>query len=386
MIEEKTRRLFRKWFCSDEGGHHTGKVASCYGTYLQKANVDLSLFLADQDRVIDDMRPQMVAVRNALQNAKGDVHVGLNKFLRFLRWVTEHPWCTTYDELIDLLPAPEDVPQDNGGRGNVPRRNVRNAEIVEVDAYQKFFQYFANRQLTPESFYTFGLEMSIFADDADQNAAEQQMEVLISLLLTGTFDEQLNSGRSKKRKRLAIRKYSGSEDKSRLFTDLYHGLFPNANIEVEKGGNKSPKLNITNTTHCQLFTRGHGFSILRSTRKVLKNFQCSHVFDDRTKNPILFESIWNIALTPKMIDPLTGHETLGRWPEEFQPRFRNMIRRKFITCIRRFNALAAEVFPQVAPIATQVAHNHNLTPVDVESFVTDAEAQWYPIDEEMEQE
>ena len=63
-----------------------------------------------------------------------------------------------------------------------------------------------------------------------------------------------------------------------------------------------------------------------------------------------------------------------------------MIRRKFITCIRRFNALAAEVFPQVAPIATQVAHNHNLSPVDVESFVTDAEAQWYPIDEEMEQE
>lgn len=35
----------------------------------------------------------------------------------------------------------------------------------------------------------------------------------------------------------------------------------------------------------------------------------------------LFEAPWNICYTPKIMDPFTGHETKGTWPQEYQQLF-----------------------------------------------------------------
>ena len=114
---------------------------------------------------------------------------------------------------------------------------------------------------------------------------------------------------------------------------------------------------------------------------LLKNFQCSHVFDNRTKNPLLFEAAWNVVFTPKMIDPLTGHETLGRWPREFQPRFQNEVRRRFKPLLEKFNSLADQYRPRIEEAAKKIVSKHaELTDEERKAFVADALGQWEKIE------
>jgi hypothetical protein len=64
----------------------------------------------------------------------------------------------------------------------------------------------------------------------------------------------------------------------------------------------------------------------------------SHIFG-RTKNPFLFEAPWNIAFVPKIIDPFTGHETKGCWPDEYQELFSKSIRNRYKGFIDDYNSL-----------------------------------------------
>lgn len=50
-----------------------------------------------------------------------------------------------------------------------------------------------------------------------------------------------------------------------------------------------------------------------------QDYQISHLFEERTNNPLLFSAPWMICYTPKIIDPFTGHETKG-FPQ-FQAKF-----------------------------------------------------------------
>ena len=49
---------------------------------------------------------------------------------------------------------------------------------------------------------------------------------------------------------------------------------------------------------------------LKETGKY-EDYQISHIFEERTNNPLLFTAPWMICYTPKIIDPFTGHETKG---------------------------------------------------------------------------
>ena len=189
-----------------------------------------------------------------------------------------------------------------------------------------------------------------------------------------------NAAGDRDRKHLSIRKYSGSEGKSDWFVALYARVFSHVQIKVE--GNASPKLNMRSATKCEMYSSRH---IGKNTTTVLKNYVCSHVFDNRTQNPLLFEAVWNMALTPKMIDPLTGSEAKGRWPDEFQPLFRNRVREKFLPCIKEFNRIAAEVRQRIKSAALEVDREKNLGEQDKNRFVCAAVAQWEPIPEEMEE-
>lgn len=370
MIEKNTRKLFQAWLRSAEGGGHTEGAARSYCSYANGYTGALSVFSNASAEELNDISALRVEVDQSIDNSSRRIRTGLSAFRRFLRWIAEHPWCQSYGALLSLLERQEQ--QEVGvvrGRQN---------PVQDVDAYGEFFSYFEVRQLTPRNFYQFGLEKSVYADDVDEDAAVRQFQMLISLLENGTATEQDLAGR--RRTCLSIRRYSGSEEKSRWFIRLYERVFRNARVRVEKGGNMSPKLNICGVTRTQLFTNGRGFRISHGTQRILKNFQCSHVFDSRTQNPLLFEAVWNIVLTPKLIDPLTGHETLGRWPGDFQPMFRNLIRRKFVRCIELFNETVQRYGNCIEQSAREVVEEFRMGNEEAESFVRNAIAQWRAID------
>ena len=156
--------------------------------------------------------------------------------------------------------------------------------------------------------------------------------------------------------------------------EVYNRVFPRVKIGIDK--NSVPKANICDITKCQLFSKSPKFHRIND-RTLLINYQCSHVMDDRTKNPILFEAAWNVVLTPKMLDPLTGHETLGCWPRDFQRIFHLEIQRRFRSCINRFNAFAEEWRPRLEKAVKEVAAAHvELDKKVKERFIGNFLQQW----------
>ena len=367
------RELFKRWLVSPEGGSHTKNVANSYGTYVENSGILIPPLFDEGTEGVD-----MGAVRRVgtdisarLQSAKGDSRSGLLALGRFFKWIVEHSWCRSNDELATYLPA--DEKNLRTGKVKEPHR----PKVEEWDAYQLFFDYFAGHQMSPREFYKFGIDNSVFADKADVKYAERQFDDLIELLRHGRLPNDPAGGRQ--RKDLAIRKYSGSKNKSEMFVEIYRKLFPNASIRVES--NATPKLNFRSAVKCEMFSAGY---VGKETTTVLKNYVCSHVFDNRTQNPLLFEAVWNIVFTPKMIDPLTGNETKGRWPDEFQPLFRDKVRDKFLPCIRKFNAIAAEIYPQVEKAALEVAERKALGEEERNRFIENARTQWEQIPETYE--
>ncbi len=108
---------------------------------------------------------------------------------------------------------------------------------------------------------------------------------------------------------------------------LYKKLFGEAeHIKKDGNGNRAPLANLEKVT-----------GKTRNTH--LFNFQVSHVFGG-TKNPYLFEATWNIAFVPKIMDPMTGHETKGVWPEEFSKYFKAQAYRNYKTLIDDYDRIA----------------------------------------------
>ena len=92
-----------------------------------------------------------------------------------------------------------------------------------------------------------------------------------------------------------------------------------------------------------------------------------------------------MVLTPKVIDPLTGHETSGLWPRQFQPIFRNSIRDKFASCIEKFNVIADKYHGAIYRAAEEGAKQHReMDATQRISFVADVLRQWEPVDTGME--
>lgn len=97
-----------------------------------------------------------------------------------------------------------------------------------------------------------------------------------------------------------------------------------ANISIDVTNNSSPT---------KRFNEHSGIN-----RKLYKNFRLSHVWDGMTKNPYAFCALWNMALTPYYIDPLTGHETKHVLSQAFSREFRNLIFDKHQKSIELYNS------------------------------------------------
>lgn len=399
MITKRTRQLFTSWLQTGNGGSHTSKVSSSYGTYLQNClELTLDVFSQDENirKDIRGFKDQVALARMTLRQIKvktttkvNDAKSALAAFERFIDWIMDQPLAVNYEDLKNAIGDKQPI-DDNRRKERPVLQNNRMGVAKGIppkpecwDSYQRLFDCFAERPLTPEAFYRFGIENSVYADRISATAVEDQFNLLINLLETGHSGNLERHGRNENNDYLSIRKYSGDEEKSRWFVEMYGRVFPNVRIKIEKSGNTAPKQNFSKIAKCQLHSPSKkpsaGMTLL------LQNYQCSHVFDDRTKNPLLFEAVWNMVLTPKMIDPLTGHETSGRWPRQFQPIFRNSVRDKFASCIEKFNAVADKYRDAIYRAAEEVAgQHHEMDAAQRISFVADVLRQWEPVETAME--
>lgn len=174
-----------------------------------------------------------------------------------------------------------------------------------IDSYQKFIEAF---NIDKEELYSFGIRETILPpiEKVSQHWEELKKRVF-------------NNGT------VRIRGYGRDAKGTHLYTGLYKHLFNNENVKKDGTNNAVPQKIISQLTgykrNCDLF-----------------NYQVSHIFG-KTKNIFLFEAPWNIALVPKIIDPFTGHETKGVWPEEYQERFLAYAGEKYAAFIAEYNQL-----------------------------------------------
>jgi len=403
MIEKVTRKLFQLWLQTPAWKQQTKKGAACYGTYLENCeSLEITIFGAD-----GKLRPDLLQYKGALAYARvtpanlqvktttkiSHVKAAIAAFESFIDWILELPLAADPDDILAVLSNAYAVgdpkPKKQQGKSVVGKK-IKKTDTPGPDvwdSYERLFNFFKDRKFDSKSFYRFGIDNSVYGDRISSKTVEDQLDLLINLLETGKFGNVDHGGRTSRREYLSIRKYSGSEVKSELFREVYGRVFPHANIKVEKSGNTAPKSNITKAAHCQLYSQSEKYNIASDTTLLLLNYQCSHVFDDRTKNPLLFESVWNVVLTPKVTDPLTGHETLGMWPRQFQPTFRNSIRQKFMPCICKYNAIADKYREQIRNAAEAVVNEHEELKADEkQAFIVDMMHQWDPIETDLESE
>ena len=156
-----------------------------------------------------------------------------------------------------------------------------------MDAYANFLSYF---QIEKEALFDWGIKQTIFPP---VEAVEREWENLKKRI----FENQ----------RVYIRGYGRNAHGTYLYQGLYATVFGNTQIQ------KDP----TNNAIChKLIERLTG---LKRNRDIY-NYQVSHIWG-HTKNPFFFEAPWNLCYTPKLMDPFTGHESKGIWPEEYQKIF-----------------------------------------------------------------
>lgn len=377
MIEKNTRVLYMRWLRKVQ--KLKKKSADNYGTYISNCDSNVNVFCADGNlrRDLVDYLYEIRYFRETISRDRvktttkiKDAVAALKGLEGFIDWLLELPGIKTFDEIARRI--------DGWGGGlnvvkiDLPRRHPKkDIEIGEIDSYSLFFHHFKDKPLTPCEFYKFGIENSVFADCVTGiKRVEEQFEDLISILKDGPAAQR----HLKRKADLFIRRYSDSDGKSQWMLEVYNRVFPRVKIGIDK--NSVPKANICDITKCQLFSKSHKFHRIND-RTLLINYQCSHVMDDRTKNPILFEAAWNVVLTPKMLDPLTGHETLGCWPRDFQRIFHLEIQRRFRSCINRFNAFAEEWRPMLEKAVKEVAAAHvELDKKAKERFIGNFLQQW----------
>lgn len=156
-----------------------------------------------------------------------------------------------------------------------------------MDAYQEFLNHF---QIEKEELFAWGISATIFPPV--EKVAEEW--------------EQLKK-RILENEKVYIRGYGGSGHGTYLFQGLYEAVFGNKKITRDPINNLIPHRIIERLTGLK-------------RNKDIYNYQVSHIWG-HTKNPFFFEAPWNICYTPKLVDPFTGYESKGIWPEEYQKMF-----------------------------------------------------------------
>ena len=176
------------------------------------------------------------------------------------------------------------------------------------DSYKIFLERF---EITKEDLFNFGLQETIYPDCISIEKVRISWDRLKYSLLNN--------------EKVYIRQYSQKGDLSILFQELIKLIFNNSKVQIDPNRNSQPTKIIEEIT---------GFK----KKKNIANYQVSHIFG-KTKNPLLVTATWNIAFTPKIIDPFTGTESNGEWKNEYQKRLKEVIKSKFSEFIDEYNNL-----------------------------------------------
>lgn len=194
------------------------------------------------------------------------------------------------------------------------------------DAYKEMFEHF---RTTKEEFYQWGLKSIIYPKP-------ELVQDSWNDLKKRAFDNG----------EIFIRAYGRKGYASVIFQDLYSKLLKNNHVQIDSTNNAQPTQLIQSLTGYK-----KGDSII--------NYQVSHIFG-KTKNPFMFTAPWNICFTPKMIDPLTGHETQGPYPKEFQRLLKDNVFERYGKYIYEFNELMEKWCPadRVKEILDKVLSDH----------------------------
>jgi len=216
--------------------------------------------------------------------------------------------------------------------------NGKPKEIEIRDSYEDFLKNF---NISKEKFYEYGLTSIIFAD---AEVARELWKIAKYKLLNN--------------QKISIRSYGRQGGNSGLFLNLYKYIFDNDNICIDPTNNAAPKRIIQETT---------GYKINGN----LFNYQCSHIWGN-TKNPLLFEAVWNICLVPRLYDPLTGHECKRGWNEEFSKMLKIEAYNRFQDIIEDYNDFidSNKIFKKIMEFSSMINENNR------QEFLTDALNEW----------
>ncbi|SFC42097.1 hypothetical protein [Bacillus sp. UNCCL81] len=164
-------------------------------------------------------------------------------------------------------------------------------------------------------------EKSITIDDLTEFGLTHT--ILIDYYLVKQDWDQLISEINTVKQTAYIRGYGRDSKNTHKFEKFYREVF---GITVKKDGtnNDKPKRRIAKRFKDQ-------------SQDKLLNYQVSHVFE-RTKNPYAFLALWNVTYVPKLIDPLTGHESEKEdYKTKFENEWKMMIYNKYSDLIEEFN-------------------------------------------------
>lgn len=213
----------------------------------------------------------------------------------------------------------------------------------ERDAYTKLFEHFDK-----DMFFQKGISDIIFIED---NEVSKEWGKLKS----SVFENQ----------KVFIRGYGRDAKKTKMYFKLYEFLFGNYKVKKDPSNNSEPTKILNKTTN---------YSKNKSLKKInIINYQVSHLFG-KTKNPLLFTSPWNIAYIPKYLDPFTGHETKGKYSDEFKKIITPSIQARFKKYIDDYNKIVSDIiFKQNLNESIENIRTHfSLTNVEFEKFKEDA--------------
>lgn len=155
-----------------------------------------------------------------------------------------------------------------------------------IESYAEFADYFG---ISLDELYNFGIEETICPK-------KELVENYWEELKRKVFNDEV----------IHIRKAGRKGELTSLYIDFINHIWGNKHVKTDASNNTRPTQIIRGVTGFKKYNKKR---IDKSN--TVQNYQVSHVFDNSTKNPLLFEAPWNLIYAPKMIDPFTGHETTG---------------------------------------------------------------------------
>lgn len=134
---------------------------------------------------------------------------------------------------------------------------------------------------------------------------------------------------------VSIRNAGRKGDLANDYSDFIHFIFGNNNIKIDPTNNNAPAKIIQQSTNgIRKFKKDR-----KNNRNTVMNYQISHIFDNTTKNPLMFEAPWNIVYMPKILDPFSGHESTGDFTKAFKKAIKKFTIEKFKTLIEEYNEI-----------------------------------------------